>query len=174
MPLLINKKKANNLLVETNLKDKEHYECVILKIKKEESNEDQISEKDSDTSNDFSSKKVDIPSYNNFKVIDFYEIRKNDNSKKEIDIIYKIDGKKKIIRLFGKQFYERNKNICKIKINDEGKELNEFYEITQDYEINNRVKNIINIKFIWEDNLTDLSYMFADCHDIKKYLIQIF
>ena len=71
MPKLNNKQKAKNLLEETNLKDKEHYECVKLKIKKEESNEDQKIEKELDKSNDISSKKVNISFNNNLNVIDY-------------------------------------------------------------------------------------------------------
>ena len=85
----------------------------------------------------------------------------------EISINYEIkEYHQKQVKIFGKEFVERNKKNCKIIINDEQKELKEFLEITRDFEIENDEKNYFIIKFHWEDNLTDLSYMFADCSDI--------
>ena len=42
----------------------------------------------------------------------------------EITIKYKIDRKN--LRLFGKEFVENNKDICKLKIFNEEQELREF------------------------------------------------
>ena len=149
--------KEKNLLNEKDLKS-EKYEYAKILFKKEDSNIDKIIEKDLDSIkkaiNAFITKD-DTLSYSkqNTKII----LNNNNHSKNVIKITYRIKENKNKIRLFGKEFYERYKNKCKITINDELIELKEFLEFTSDLEI---------IKFHWDDNLTDLSYMFADCSEL--------
>ena len=62
--------------------------------------------------------------------------------------------------------FKPNKNKCKIIINNEKKELNEFYKVSPDYKNENGEQNQITVKLQWKENLTDLSYMFADCSNL--------
>ena len=86
--------------------------------------------------------------------------KKNYLKKNEIIIEYAIKKIENIIRLFGSKFFKKNKDFCKIKINGEKEnDLIEFIEIDN----LSKGKEIFILKFIWNNDLTDLSYMFADC-----------
>ena len=60
--------------------------------------------------------------------------KKSNKDKKEISIIYNINNKEYIIRLFGAKFVKNNKNICKMIID------NKKYEITEEYNVKNYKK----------------------------------
>ena len=64
------------------------------------------------------------------------------------------------IRLFGKEFIEKNKNNCSLIINGEFEELKEEYQIPD----KNTKLNAILLKE--NDNMTDMSYMFYDCENL--------
>ena len=97
---------------------------------------------------------------------------KNKNKKKylkknEITIEYVIKKNENKIRLFGSNFFKKNKDLCKLKINGEKEEdLIEFIEIDNF----SKKKEIFILKFIWNNDLTDLSYMFADCTNLINIL----
>ena len=57
----------------------------------------------------------------------------------EINIIYDINGKN-YIKIFGIEFVENNKNICKMVIDKIE------YEITEKYNVKNYNNNILKIK----------------------------
>ena len=67
------------------------------------------------------------------------------------------------IRLIGEKFFKKNKDKCRLLINGEIKELQEFYEIPN-------VDTKLNITLIKEDdeNLTDMGYMFCDCYILSS------
>ena len=67
------------------------------------------------------------------------------------------------IRLVGEKFFKKNKDKCRLLINGEIKELQEFYEIRN-------VDTKLNITLIKEDdeNLTDMGYMFYDCYILSS------
>jgi len=77
----------------------------------------------------------------------------------EIIIRYKIFDNKKT-NIFGEQFIKNNKNNCKIIIDNEIKELTEFYFDEKEKKEELEVKLIINFK------LTDISYMFSKCESL--------
>ena len=53
--------------------------------------------------------------------------------KDEITIIYKIEYNNRI-KIFGYEFVKNNKDICRIKVNNNEMELNEYYEFESDLE----------------------------------------
>ena len=78
---------------------------------------------------------------------------------KEINIIYNINNKE-YIRLFGDQFVENNKNICKMIID------NKEYKIAAQYKVKNYENNILKIKLKGINNITNMSYMFSYCSSL--------
>ena len=88
------------------------------------------------------------------------------NSKKnkditEINIIYNIENKENI-ELFGDEFVENNKDICKMIID------NKEYEITKEYNIENYNNNKLKIELKGIDNITNMSYMFDKCSSLSS------
>ena len=81
---------------------------------------------------------------------------KEDNS--EIKLIYDInmdeeyeEDEEQIINIFGAEFVENNKNICKMLID------NKEYEISEKYNIANNNNNIIEVKLKRINNFTNMS-----------------
>ena len=62
-------------------------------------------------------------------------------------------------KLFGEKFVENNKNICKIIINNEKKDLCSYIENYEKY----LIEDILVIKLIGIKNIIDSSYMFSGC-----------
>ena len=86
------------------------------------------------------------------------------DKKNELLMRYKIFEQGKInsnlIKIFGKNFVENNKQKCKIIC--EGK----IYELTDYFDSNaldNRNSNILEIKLNGIDKITDASHMFSEC-----------
>ena len=78
--------------------------------------------------------------------------------KDEIIITYKTDGKKEI-KILGKQFEEKNKNICYIIYKNKEYKLCEYFKIE---EINENIK----IKIVGINRINDASYMFYKCSSL--------
>ena len=77
----------------------------------------------------------------------------------EITILY--SGLFNEIKLFGKEFVDKNKRYCSIKIN--GKE----YKLTEKIPIENEVKdNILEIKLKGIHKVTDMRFMFYSCNNL--------
>ena len=94
------------------------------------------------------------------------EILVSENKAKEPKLQYKIlEGEDKI-KIFGDLFVKNNKNNFKIVlINDEEKELAEFYDLKA-YPVNQKKKIIeFQLKQI-KDEVTSLSMMFQDCKNL--------
>ena len=72
-----------------------------------------------------------------------------------IDIIYSLPCSDKI-KLFGTEFVERYKNVCKIEFNGVEKNLTEYFPITYD----DIQKEDFRIKLKGVNKVTDTSYMF--------------
>ena len=129
---------------------------------------------------DFSSNEIkeikEVENFNKFlknKVVDI-KLDNNNAIKKELDNIrnvigyiikYNIDKSKEKIRLFGRNFVKNNKDKCKIIINEEEKELCEFYEYGKVLE-----NKTLVIKLIFNKNkvLTNLSSMFCGCKSLSS------
>jgi len=73
----------------------------------------------------------------------------------EQDLIYDIKGNN--IKIFGVSFVNKNKNKCKMIID------NKEYEITEQYTVENYNNNKLKIKLKGIGNVTDMSYMFGEC-----------
>ena len=113
---------------------------------------------------------------NNINIKKFDSI--GDNSKNTLDnnnqitIKYKKPTNKNKIRIFGKDFVGNNKNKCKIQYYDGCHTLREYIELKNDE------GDIIEIKLNGINDITDLSYMFADCDmlislsDISKWNVE--
>ena len=113
---------------------------------------------------------------NNINIKKFDSI--GDNSKNTLDnnnqitIKYKKPSNKNKIRIFGKDFVGNNKNKCKIQYYDGCHTLREYIELKNDE------GDIIEIKLNGINDITDLSYMFADCDmlislsDISKWNVE--
>ena len=89
------------------------------------------------------------------------ELILNLNDVDEITIGYKIDniGTLKDIRIFGDDFVENNKNICKININGNDSELSANLNINS----NQLKNNIFEIKLKGIKKVTDMSHIFHNC-----------
>ena len=96
----------------------------------------------------------------NNKIIekDFEEIRKI------IGYIlkYKLNESSNKIRIFGDKFVINNKNNFKILINNEEKELCEYYEYNSD----KIMDDTLIVKLFINKNLKDMSYMFYRCSSL--------
>ena len=90
--------------------------------------------------------------------------------KSEIKLIYNINNKDKeyeeedeqIINIFGEEFVENNKNICKMIIDEKE------YEISEKYKITNFNNNILEIKRKGIDNVTNMHGMFNGCKSLSS------
>ena len=119
--------------------------------------------------------KLNINDINEITIIyDFSESRK-------IDIDYEYSQKIKQLKgetinkykIFGENFVQNNKDICKIIVNNEKKELCSYLENYKNY-LN---KDKLEIKLTGINNIIDSSYMFSGCvslislPDISKWNI---
>ena len=81
-----------------------------------------------------------------------------------INIIYNINEKDKkydYINIFGSQFVENNKNICKMIID------NKEYEISEKYNIKSYNKNKLEIKLKGINNVINMSIMLIGCSSLS-------
>ena len=79
----------------------------------------------------------------------------------EINIIYDINKEnKEDINIFGDEFVKKNKNICKMIID------NEEYEITEKYNVKSNNNNKLKVKLKGINNVTNMSYMFNGCSSL--------
>lgn len=83
--------------------------------------------------------------------------------KRKILIKY-VNNENKTIKIFGSKFIENNKDIWKIIINKEERELCEYLDI-QNIK-NDKNPNILEVKLKQIKLFTDLSYMFSDCSNL--------
>jgi len=80
-----------------------------------------------------------------------------------INIIYDINKEKgNEINIFGYEFIKKNKNKCKMIID------NMEYEITNKYNIENYKYNKLNIKLKLIDKISDMSSMFCGCSSLSS------
>ena len=110
---------------------------------------------------------------NNIKIINQNKSKDNDiynkiyndifniNNKRDDNIIrYKINKNKNLIKIFGREFVDKNKNIVKLEI-----EGNEF-ELMEYYKTNEKIKNNLEIKIKGIENITNMNYMFDRCSSL--------
>ena len=74
-------------------------------------------------------------------------------------IRYKINKNSNYIKIFGRDFINKNKNICNIIYNNKVYKLMEYFDYNDVYKIN----DILEIKLLGINDITDLSYMFSNC-----------
>ena len=80
----------------------------------------------------------------------------------EINIIYDVNDLKEV-RLFGKEFVEKNNNNCKLIIEGYEQDLKDIYNFGYFFGSN---RETFEIKLTGITNITDLSYMFYDCKEL--------
>ena len=86
---------------------------------------------------------------------------KSNKTSDEITIIYKkINGEDKI-RIFGKEFVENNGNKCKIIYKGKNYKLEQYFEIPNG-------EDILEIKLVGLNGVTNISYMFSNCEALKS------
>ena len=78
----------------------------------------------------------------------------------EINIIYDINGESKI-RIFGEEFVENNKSICKMIIDNMEYVIEETYNAKAN-------KNKLKIKLKGINNVTNMSGMFTGCSSLTS------
>ena len=92
----------------------------------------------------------------------YYKLRKFMNN--EMELIYNDENNNDgYIKLFGKEFVKNNKNNCLLIIN------NKLYNLTDKYNYSikeGKIENILIIKLIERNNITDMSYMFYGCKNL--------
>ena len=77
------------------------------------------------------------------------------------ELEYKI-SKKRTIKIFGKNFVDKNRDKCKIIYNGKEYKLTEFFKFNRKYNDN----NIQKIKLKINNNISDISYMFYECKSL--------
>ena len=77
----------------------------------------------------------------------------------EINIIYDINEDENI-NIFGYEFVKKNRNKCKMIID------NKEYKLTSKYNAISNNNNNLNIKLKGINNVTDMSYMFYKCSSL--------
>ena len=83
----------------------------------------------------------------------------------EINIVYNINMENEDdddVRIFGSEFVENNKNICKMLID------NKEYEIEEKYNITNYKNNKLEIKLKGINKVTNISNMFSGCSSLSS------
>ena len=78
----------------------------------------------------------------------------------DLTIIYNTDNKNGRVRLFGQKFINNNVGICKVLID------NKEYELMKEYNVSN--KRTLEIKLVGTNKITDISYMFYECHKLSS------
>ena len=105
---------------------------------------------------------------------DDYIILEKNNTQSSFILKYTPNQKKikdNKIKIFGKKFYENNKNNCSLTINNQEFPFSEFYILDKN-DLKN--KNEIELKLNINKPLTDISYMFhADADEPSIYLSEI-
>ena len=86
----------------------------------------------------------------------------NEMNKNEIDIIYNIPNNENEIKIFGKEFVENNKDLCKI-IYD-----NKEYNISENFNCKNIKENILKFKLKGINNINVLDSMFEGCSQLSN------
>ena len=86
----------------------------------------------------------------------------NENNAQFIDIIYRITKKNSDIRLFGEKFIEKNKDKCKILIDNNESELIKVFSCK------NVKNNILKVRLKIYSNITDMSGMFNECSSLSS------
>ena len=84
----------------------------------------------------------------------------NKMNKNEIDIIYNIPNNENEIKIFGKEFVENNKDLCKI-IYD-----NKEYNISENFNCKNIKENILKFKLKGINNINILNSLFEGCSQL--------
>ena len=103
----------------------------------------------------------------NKNIINTHLQKKNKNS---MTIKYKINKNDTQIKIFGKQFVNKNQNNCKMIIEDEEQDISETIYLNQIRDS----KDILEIKLIEKRTITDMSYLFGgDYLEGCKSLIEI-
>jgi len=87
---------------------------------------------------------------------------KNNINNNENIIIYKINENEDKIKIFGKEFVDKNKSTIKIEI-----EANE-YELMEYYKLNKNSNKNLEIKIKEIENIIDMSYMFFKCSSLSN------
>ena len=101
------------------------------------------------------------------KIINLYD---NIMFTDEINIIYNINEeniRNKEIKILGREFVENNKDKCKIIYKKQSYELNEKLKLIFDKN-KNKNENILNIKLIGINKLSNLSNMFNNCYQLRN------
>ena len=75
--------------------------------------------------------------------------------------------KNKPIHIFCGEFVKRYKNRCNIKYNGQKYNLTEYFTVPN---LSNKEKGEIKITLKSIDYITDMSYMFSGCNDLKKVI----
>ena len=80
-----------------------------------------------------------------------------------IEIKYKINNDSKLIKIFGHDFVENNRENCKILYKNKEYDLQSVFNIEN---IEEKDNNILNIKLKGINNITNLSCMFYKCSEL--------
>ena len=78
--------------------------------------------------------------------------------KDEITLKYNIENKNEV-KILGKKFVEKNKNICYIIYKNKIYELKEYFKIEE-------MKETLEIRIIGINRINDISYMFYECSSL--------
>ena len=124
--------------------------------KKLKEKENKLKQKDKNYENELKEKNQKI--LNLLKILEYKLKPIND----EISIIYKINQKQNNLKIFGSNFVDNNKNICKIIYNDKVYELKEYLDIDKI----DLSKEFLEIKLNGINQITNLDNMFCNCKEL--------
>ena len=95
---------------------------------------------------------------NKFKsLISIYREMTNES----IKLVYNINKKAGKVKIFGKDFVKNNKNICKIEYE------NNEYALSEEFNIKDKTKDILEIKLKNVNKLTNMAYIFNECNSLS-------
>ena len=103
---------------------------------------------------------IDTKIMNIFKIYKKMENLSEEDDELDDDLIsisYKIDINENEVKIFGNEFVQNNKNICKLIYN------NEEYDLVENFGNFNHNQEILHIKLKGIKNITNASYMFYEC-----------
>ena len=96
----------------------------------------------------------------NIKLENILNIYEKMNFENEITMIYNINNEEKI-KILGKEFVDKNKDLCKLIYE------NKEYELTEEFNVKNINKKKLVLKLKNINNITKMSNMFRDCSSLE-------
>ena len=104
---------------------------------------------------------------NNNQTNENEKIKEKNDKLNNLNIIYKIKNKKEKLKLFGKEFFDKNKDKCNMIINDKEREISEIINIDEIIKNNDKGKEIeIEVTLKETKKINNYSHLFEGCSSL--------